>query len=572
MFQAAGKAAVGVPADAVVRDASAPAGISDFVAGLFEQLGASGHILGPAVVALLAAANKILTIAKASAADSSKLGMARRYLSKAGLILIGISLPILLWMLYLNLSYYAITDGNGGYGHAPAFLIWLSEQSAFLGKNVLFDRIGEIGRVYVALALLLGGVVYLFGPNASSLNQLYRDRLSRAFLMWRDAVRQGLPSDEADTLRFSSLKPKGAATAAAAFAPYLVVSTAINLQGAKLLNRRGRNADVFVLGPIVSGSDATGFVPTPDLERVEPSLTLATGMAISGAALSANMGGNTIRPITFTLAMLNIRLGYWLSNPKRLTVNEPERKRESGFGPWWFARELFGRIRDDSKRIYLTDGGHIENLGLHELVKRRCRVIIAVDAEADQGMGFSSFVKAQMLARIDHGVRILLPWSQIAVATRKASKAMANPDDTSLLKTTGPHVAVGRIIYRKKDANDRGLDVHGVLIYIKSSLTGDENDLLQDYKYRKQDFPHETTLDQFFSEEQFEVYRALGFHMAHGFFSAAHDAAFWTSDDPADRAQFLSEVRNALLSLGIAPAQAQAIIERARKGMATASP
>jgi hypothetical protein len=73
---------------------------------------------------------------------------------------------------------------------------------------------------------------------------------------------------------------------------------------------------------------------------------------------------------------------------------------------------------------------------------------------------------------------------------------------------TGPHAAIGTIDY--------GDNEKGYIVYIKSSLSGDENDYIRDYARRYDRFPHETTGDQFFSEEQFEVYRALGFHMAHG--------------------------------------------------------
>lgn len=74
----------------------------------------------------------------------------------------------------------------------------------------------------------------------------------------------------------------------------------------------------------------------------------------------------------------------------------------------------------------------------------------------------------------------------------------------------GPHCAVGQIDYP-----DGG---KGVMVYIESSFTGDENDYVTDYKKRYPQFPHETTADQFFSEEQFEVYRALGFHAGYGVF------------------------------------------------------
>jgi hypothetical protein len=58
-----------------------------------------------------------------------------------------------------------------------------------------------------------------------------------------------------------------------------------------------------------------------------------------------------------------------------------------------------------------------------------------------------------------------------------------------------------------------------VLIYIKASLSGDENDYVLSYKAGHPDFPHETTADQLFSEEQFEAYRALGEHIAVGLVS-----------------------------------------------------
>jgi hypothetical protein len=77
-----------------------------------------------------------------------------------------------------------------------------------------------------------------------------------------------------------------------------------------------------------------------------------------------------------------------------------------------------------------------------------------------------------------------------------------------------------------------------VLVYIKSSLTGDENDYVFHYKRRYAAFPHETTLDQMFSEEQFEAYRALGYHAAYGLFDRRDDfAKLDLADFPQARAQ-----------------------------------
>jgi hypothetical protein len=131
-------------------------------------------------------------------------------------------------------------------------------------------------------------------------------------------------------------------------------------------------------------------------------------------------------------------------------------------------------------------------------------------------MNFGSLMTLQRYARIDLGVRINLPWQPIrdrtrALMARNADRkteltAQDKADDAS---QDHVHVAIGVIDY--------GAEQNGYLIYIKSSLTGDENDYICDFARRNDTFPHEATGDQFFSEEQFEVYRALGFHMTHGF-------------------------------------------------------
>jgi hypothetical protein len=181
--------------------------------------------------------------------------------------------------------------------------------------------------------------------------------------------------------------------------------------------------------------------------------------------------------------------------------------------------EITGRLYENSDAVYLTDGGHIENLGLYELLRRHCKVIIVVDAEADLEMHFPSFITVQRYARIDLGIRIDLPWQPIQAKTLAEMRhvdeatrdATASTPPTPPKPSQGPHVAIGTIDY--------GGGQTGYLVYVKSSLTGDENDYILDYARRYDTFPHEITLDQLFSEEQFEVYRALGFHMTRGLLS-----------------------------------------------------
>jgi hypothetical protein len=141
-------------------------------------------------------------------------------------------------------------------------------------------------------------------------------------------------------------------------------------------------------------------------------------------------------------------------------------------------------------------------------------------------MAFNSLIKAARYARIDLGTRIELPWYKIRDATLQVNRVIADKGDAGdLISKAGPHCALGTIYYPKGE---------GILLYVKSSLSGDESDYVINYKARYAAFPHETTGDQFFSEEQFEAYRNLGFHATQGFFSERDTVALTTPPATAD--------------------------------------
>ena len=94
--------------------------------------------------------------------------------------------------------------------------------------------------------------------------------------------------------------------------------------------------------------------------------------------------------------------------------------------------------------IFLTDGGHIDNLGIYELLRRRCRLIIAVDAEADPDLDAASLVQIARFARIDLNVMIRMNWKPIGARTRAVSEEIRKNE---LKAEPGPHVAVGLIDY-----------------------------------------------------------------------------------------------------------------------------
>jgi hypothetical protein len=457
--------------------------------------------------------------------------------AKAALWAAGLVVPLLLWLLYLRLT----TIGFIAEPSLVASGFWrgLSDVVAPWGGESAAAR----------LCLEMAAILFLLGvwinPNVTSLYRLYRDRLSKAFLFNPKPAKRDPNGDlPAVDQKLNRIKTD--------LCPYPIINAALNIEGSQFVNRRGRNADFFMFSPLYTGSDATTYIKTELIEREEATLDLGTAMAISAAAFSPNMGSATIKPLTLTLALLNIRLGYWLRNPHWIVGKRRSLlSRLSDFRSLLLFKEMFGLITERSKTVYLTDGGNIENLGVYSLLKRRCPVIIAVDAEADPTMSFPSFLTLERYARIDLGVTIDLPWQAIRDRTLAVDKAFnqsdgkdGNDDNNAMPQAPGPHCAAGEIDYGPDH------DKKGILFYIKSSLTGDESDYVLDYKKRNPDFPHETTGDQFFGEEQLEAYRALGFHIVSTVLQEQTTFAVKPGDGETEdqaRARILAAVRTAII-------------------------
>ncbi len=155
-------------------------------------------------------------------------------------------------------------------------------------------------------------------------------------------------------------------------------------------------------------------------------------------------------------------------------------------------------MSEKAKWLNLSDGGHIENLAVYELLRRRCKFIVCVDGESDPTFTFQGLMTLVRHAQIDFGVHI----------TPKLDDIRPDPK-TGYSKC---HFHLCRIHYPE------GI---GLLLYIKLSVTGNESELIKRYRINNPDFPHQTTLDQFFDQEQFEAYRQLGVHAAEGLFLPA---------------------------------------------------
>lgn len=271
-------------------------------------------------------------------------------------------------------------------------------------------------------------------------------------------------------------------------APYHLINTAANLPASHEPNLRGRDCDFYTFSREYCGGPICGYVKTETVEKLDPHIDLGTAMAISAAAASSNMGVLTMRQFRFLITLLNVRLGYWLRNPAQ------GRRRAGGApGPAYLFRELTGWMHESTDYLNLSDGGHIENLALYEMLRRRCKFIVVVDAAQEPGMECAALMLAQRYAQIDFGVHLDLDVADLALTPDHRSRA---------------HAVFGKIRYGTREG-ERGDDV-GWLVYLKLSCTGAEPGYVVDYRRQNPDFPHQTTGDQLYDEAQFEAYRRLG--------------------------------------------------------------
>ncbi len=364
----------------------------------------------------------------------------------------------------------------------------------------------SLAKAAIALgaALLLGGfsalVSYWVNVNRFSLHAVYRNRLIRAFLGAARASHreQGRTHsnpdpftgfDQADNLRLAELWLAGGNEGRRRLFP--VVNGTLNVVASANLAWQERKAEPFAMTPLACGNPIVGFAPTRCYGDPNGGISLGTAMAISGAAVSPNQGYHSSPVVGLLLMLFNVRLGWWLGNPR----NGPTVYRRDGPGlsirP--IIAELLGQTSDSGRYIYLSDGGHFENLGLYEMVRRRCRFILISDAGSDPKCTLEDLGNAVRKIWIDLGVAV--EFERIDVASRRDP-----PID-------GSYCALGRIRYPEPGAEE------GTLVYVKPGFHGTEPPDIRSYAALHTAFPHEGTGDQWFSELQMESYRGLGSHI-----------------------------------------------------------
>jgi hypothetical protein len=442
------------------------------------------------------------------------------------------------WHIGLNLKGAAYLMGSGAAGTASLFGLlrnWIGKDMRRQRKSGVWETVKPyipqvlaylaIGLAWAALATALISIntsdwyswyisglimaaplflVLLVDPHEFGLHAVYRDRICRAYL---GAAQPGAAHDakaqenrqtdfrRGDDVYLNSLEPR----------PLQLICCAANNVGGDHLATLSRGARSGVLSRY-------GFAMAEAWVE-QPGLTLGSAVTTSAAAANSNMGSVSMRvgpAVSFLMTALNLRLGLWVRLPMSNEADLP------GYilPGWRFFKEMAACTNTTRHEIHLSDGGHFDNLGLYELVRRHCRYVILSDATADPQVAFDDFGNTIRRIREDFGVEIEIDIE--ALKPRQDGRAQQ-------------HAVVGNIDYGPFDK--------GVLIYLKPSITGDEPPDISQYKSRNSVFPHESTGDQFYDEAQWESYRRLGVHTINEVFDFVEHV-------PADEGERVQKVFN----------------------------
>jgi hypothetical protein len=317
--------------------------------------------------------------------------------------------------------------------------------------------------------------------------------LNRAIHQLVLAPAEGQPQSVANRKALERKFPEAFHPMAAHERPLHVINAALNLVSGDDLAWQERKAESFTITPLHTGAVLLDAYRPTYAYGGPAGVSIGTAVAISGAAASPNMGYHSSPALAFLLTLFNVRLGWWYGNPKKDTYGD----RNPSNTLRTVLDESFGNTSAENDYVYLSDGGHFENLGLYEMVVRRCGCIVVSDAGADPDFGFDDLGNAIRKIRIDLGIDIVITQMQLFPRSRDGSSPK--------------YAATARIRY--SDVDPGAPD--GKLLYFKPAFYGgSEPKDVYNYAATYPSFPHQSTGDQWFSESQFESYRQLGFYAA----------------------------------------------------------
>jgi hypothetical protein len=425
-----------------------------------------------------------------------------------------------------------VASANGPKGHLSDFLLYPTFR---IGPGPDYLSLPDVWRWAIVLVLLAVWARFA-DAHAWSLFPFYKRWLSRAFVSSRPTTEESdsgtfpgipIPAAAADFEQETSWKTHGrlgppppdtsdGEPLPSESSPELLLCCAVNLNELDDA-ASARRAGSFVFSTDYIGGPDVGWIPTGDyLDRLPEArrkdVTVLATMAISGAAFSPGMGKKSLGAIGGLMALVNARLGVWLPHPRAVQnlpsgQEWPGRMARPGWTWWW--REVIRRFRGDASYLYVSDGGHWENLGLIELLRRGCNRVYLVSAAGDGAQGFGTIGEAIALAREELGIeiegldleRLRSPDGEPA----EGEEVLVHADGTTQRFAPATHI-IGKL------RRTGSYEPYGEIVVLEANLTSGIPWDVQAYAEQNLQFPDDSTLDQFFDHRQFESYRSLGHH------------------------------------------------------------
>jgi hypothetical protein len=368
--------------------------------------------------------------------------------------------------------------------------------SLFLGAYTLVYHHHDVIAVslgwIIALIILISVFINL---NYFGIGRMYRDRLMETFMPNREVIEKGRwgMANQADKTPIEAFKN---------IRPIHIINTNVVLVDSEEERYRGRGGDNFIITPAWCGSEATGYLDSKTWFNGR--MNLPTAVSISGAAVNPNAGvsGKGVtknRLVSFILALLQIRLGYWAPNPERTQGATTSKIKyfltsmlRANFIVPGIRQGLFGRgLHSKAYWLELTDGGHFDNTGAYELIRRELDVIVLSLASADPDYQFEDLANLIQKVRVDFG-------TQIDFNTEDFNALKPDPKTGLCTKSH----AIAKVTYPDNTT--------GQLVLLAANKNPKMSPELLSYVSNHPEFPHQSTSDQFYDEQQFEVYRELG--------------------------------------------------------------
>ncbi|MET9200018.1 hypothetical protein [Gordonia sp. NPDC003585] len=400
----------------------------------------------------------------------------------------------------------------------------------------------------VAAGLIL--VVAALDVTSVSLHPFYRRRLAAAF-----AVRRG--ANVAEPYHYQESTDLSTHGTTGEDLPHFVFACAAAVTGTDK-PAPGLSAYSYTMSADHIGGPEFGYLPTKAAAstcspRLRRDLTVQAAMATSGAAFASSMGRQG-RWYQKLLALSGARLGTWLPNPEFVrevrAADQDELEAGGGLfhrgrdrsvplrfplfrGVSYLYREVLGCNHRGARLLQVTDGGHYENLGLVECLRRKCRTIYCVDASGDPPPTLSTLHEAIRLAEYELGVRIVLREGglrDIVPGSEEKPTEIDGMEDQLAKRVALSPIIVGDIMYPAAAGLPENHDT-GLLIFAKAVLTDECPGWLKRYAAESPTFPHDSTSDQWFGEAQFAAYVELGRVLGRAAYAAEFGGEHESADD-----------------------------------------